>query len=242
MRLDRSRVRGAVCLIIASASIAVAVSVVRGQSSAAATTASAKDWPTYGHDPGGMRFSPLTQITPANVAQLQVAWVYHMKPATPGAAVDGRAAGAGAGAGDAAAVGRANAVGGGAAGGGAGPGGGARGAGAAGGGGARGAAAGVAAPVGDTPDAAPAAGRGRGGRGGGFASSEVTPLVINGVMYIATPYFRVVAVDATTGKESVGVSTARRQPRHARRRVLAGRCAGAGADRVRVERRQALFD
>ena len=39
-----------------------------------------KEWPTYGHDPGGMRFSPLTQITPANVSQLKVAWVYHMRP------------------------------------------------------------------------------------------------------------------------------------------------------------------
>jgi quinoprotein glucose dehydrogenase len=35
------------------------------------------DWPAYGHDPGGARFSPLTQITRANVAQLQVAWTYH---------------------------------------------------------------------------------------------------------------------------------------------------------------------
>src|SRR5215468_1982458 len=46
----------------------------------AAATATG-DWPTYGHDPGGMRFSPLTQLTPANVANLKVAWVYHMKPA-----------------------------------------------------------------------------------------------------------------------------------------------------------------
>lgn len=37
-------------------------------------------WPTYGHDSGGMRFSPLTQIAPANVANLKPAWVYHMKP------------------------------------------------------------------------------------------------------------------------------------------------------------------
>ena len=43
--------------------------------------AQSREWPTYGHDPGGMRFSPLTQITPANVSQLEVAWVYHMKPA-----------------------------------------------------------------------------------------------------------------------------------------------------------------
>jgi quinoprotein glucose dehydrogenase len=35
------------------------------------------DWPDYGRDKGGLRFSPLTQITPANVAELRVAWVYH---------------------------------------------------------------------------------------------------------------------------------------------------------------------
>src|ERR1700742_199768 len=39
-----------------------------------------KEWPTYGHDAGGMRFSPLKQITPANVANLQPAWTYHLKP------------------------------------------------------------------------------------------------------------------------------------------------------------------
>jgi len=35
------------------------------------------DWPAYGRDPGGTRFSPLTQITRQNVTQLQVAWTYH---------------------------------------------------------------------------------------------------------------------------------------------------------------------
>jgi quinoprotein glucose dehydrogenase len=39
------------------------------------------DWPMPGRDLGGTRYSPLTQITPANVNQLKVAWVYHMKPA-----------------------------------------------------------------------------------------------------------------------------------------------------------------
>ena len=42
--------------------------------------AASTEWPTYGHDAGGMRFSPLTQITPDNVSKLGVAWVYHMKP------------------------------------------------------------------------------------------------------------------------------------------------------------------
>jgi quinoprotein glucose dehydrogenase len=32
------------------------------------------EWPYYGGDQGGMKFSPLTDITPQNVSQLQVAW------------------------------------------------------------------------------------------------------------------------------------------------------------------------
>ena len=40
----------------------------------------AANWPMPGRDPAGTRYSPLTQITPANVSQLKVAWVYHMKP------------------------------------------------------------------------------------------------------------------------------------------------------------------
>ncbi len=118
----------------------------------------AKEWETYGHDPGGMRFSPLKQITPANVKNLKVAWVYHMRPANftanPGrglVTMEGR-----------------------------GPGG----------------------AVGDTPEA-PGGGRGRGrGRfGSGFRPSTDTPLVIHGIMYIATPYSRVAAVDPVNGKE-----------------------------------------
>jgi glucose dehydrogenase len=34
------------------------------------------DWPAFGNDPGGTKFSPLTQITPGNVARLSVAWTY----------------------------------------------------------------------------------------------------------------------------------------------------------------------
>ena len=36
----------------------------------------ASEWPAYGRDPGGSRFSPLTQITRDNVKNLKVAWVY----------------------------------------------------------------------------------------------------------------------------------------------------------------------
>ncbi len=36
------------------------------------------DWPSYGRDPGGMKFSPLDQIHQGNVDQLRVAWTYRM--------------------------------------------------------------------------------------------------------------------------------------------------------------------
>jgi len=103
------------------------------------------EWPTNGHDKGNMRFSPLTQITPANVGQLQQAWVFHMRPAYL-----------------------------------------------------------------DNPAANPVqAGRGGRGRGGPvapggrgyFLSSEMTPLVVHGLMILATPYRRVTAVDAVTGQQ-----------------------------------------
>src|SRR5476649_599700 len=49
-----------------------------------------EEWPTYGHDYGDTRYSPLAQITPANVAGLKPVWTYHMRP--PGARRGGFAA------------------------------------------------------------------------------------------------------------------------------------------------------
>src|SRR5580765_5463332 len=81
--------------------------------------AAGNDWPNSGNDRGAQRYSPLTQITPANVTSLKVAWTYHMKPA------------------DATRV----------------------------------------------------------------ATTETTPLVVGNIMYLCSPYGRIVALDATTGKE-----------------------------------------
>ena len=119
--------------------------------------AAAKEWPTYGHDPGGERFSPLTQLTPDNVGRLKIAWTYHMRP-------PGFQGGAGF------------------------PSRGGRGSGG---------------PVGDAPESSEGGGGlRRGGRfGSGFRPSETTPLVRNGIMYMTTPYSRVVAVDPVTGLE-----------------------------------------
>ncbi|HET7649537.1 MAG TPA: hypothetical protein VFL15_02415, partial [Gammaproteobacteria bacterium] len=46
---------------------------------AATGTAGAVDagsWSAYGGDAAGTRYSPLTQITPANVQDLRVAWIF----------------------------------------------------------------------------------------------------------------------------------------------------------------------
>ena len=117
----------------------------------APTSHAQTDWPTYGHDLAGTRYSPLRQITPANVTQLQRAWTYHMTV-------------------EAAPV--------------------------------------VVPPPNAVNDAAiPAGGRGRGGRGGrgggfgGQRQSQVSPLVIGGVMYLTTAYNRVVALEPETAKE-----------------------------------------
>src|ERR1700675_382764 len=55
-------------LILAAA---LASSAARGQISGNT------DWPNYGNDPGGMRYSPLTQINRENVSKLKVAWIFH---------------------------------------------------------------------------------------------------------------------------------------------------------------------
>ena len=52
-------------------------------------TATSGDWPMYRHDLAGTGFSPLAQITPANVATLTQAWTYSLQ-GDPGTAPTGR--------------------------------------------------------------------------------------------------------------------------------------------------------
>jgi len=81
------------------------------------------NWPFYGHDAGGMRYSPLVQIHRGNVSQLKVAWIFH---------------------------------------------------------------------TGDISD-------GRGGRKrSGF---ETTPILVDGTLYLTTPFNRVIALDPETGTQ-----------------------------------------
>ena len=41
------------------------------------------EWRAYGHDAGGMRYSPLAQIDRGNVARLERAWTYHTGDVPP---------------------------------------------------------------------------------------------------------------------------------------------------------------
>jgi quinoprotein glucose dehydrogenase len=47
-----------------------------------------EDWPNYGGDPGGSRYSRLTEINKSNVGELKVAWEYHTRDISDGS--DGR--------------------------------------------------------------------------------------------------------------------------------------------------------
>jgi quinoprotein glucose dehydrogenase len=47
-------------------------------SSSASVAGNDFDWPHYGNDAGGSRFSPLRQISATNVAALEPAWTYHI--------------------------------------------------------------------------------------------------------------------------------------------------------------------
>jgi quinoprotein glucose dehydrogenase len=48
----------------------------RGDSGARGDAVSSGEWPNYGNDAGGSRYSPLTQIDRQNVGRLRVAWTY----------------------------------------------------------------------------------------------------------------------------------------------------------------------
>ena len=80
----------------------------------------AQEWPSYGGDPGGMKYSPLKQIDKTNVERLRPAWIFH---------------------------------------------------------------------TGDVSD---------GTRWPTRSAFESTPLVVDGVMYVTTPFSRVIALDAET--------------------------------------------
>jgi len=64
-------------LIISSISATLLLTTGCKQKTAIDYSGPTAGWDSFGGDAGGTRFSPLRQITPENVNQLKVAWVYH---------------------------------------------------------------------------------------------------------------------------------------------------------------------
>jgi glucose dehydrogenase len=71
---------GIVRIFGAFVSLLLAGSMATAQSG---SDSSRQEWHSYGQDPGGKRFSPLTQINKSNVQQLKRAWTYTL-PQNPG--------------------------------------------------------------------------------------------------------------------------------------------------------------
>src|SRR3954451_11489503 len=78
--MARDQARHRLTIMTAIGSRVVALSIALSFSAGALAAPSQGDWPNYGRDPGAMRFSPLTQINPANVSTLKRAWTYQMPP------------------------------------------------------------------------------------------------------------------------------------------------------------------
>src|SRR5262245_36625001 len=102
---------------------AVAMLPEQGRIAGKAPAPSTYDWPAWGNDAGGQRYSPLEQINCGNVASLKRAWTFHTGETSDGTKYPTRSA------------------------------------------------------------------------------FECTPVVLDGRMYITTPFCRVVALDPESGKE-----------------------------------------
>jgi len=63
--------------VLALASLLLVAAVGLPLCAAEPTNDEIADWPYYGGDAGGSRYSPLTQIDKSNVAELKVVWEYH---------------------------------------------------------------------------------------------------------------------------------------------------------------------
>src|SRR5215475_1279122 len=74
----RNRVRRS-CLLV----LALLASCTLHPSLSAQTTPDT-NWPYYGGDAGGMRYSRLTQINRDNVSRLKIAWVFHTRDVSDG--------------------------------------------------------------------------------------------------------------------------------------------------------------
>jgi quinoprotein glucose dehydrogenase len=79
-RLDRksSLMSKPIRFFVASIFVLICAAIPRATAQSGHSGAQGDDWPNYGNDAGGMRYSPLKQINRENVANLKVAWTFHV--------------------------------------------------------------------------------------------------------------------------------------------------------------------
>src|SRR5262245_35216887 len=82
---------GGILTVIALIALGSQVAVTNSPFAAGAAKQES-DWPAYGRDPGGSRYSPLAQINRENVSNLKIAWTYRTGAAEVKAASSRRAA------------------------------------------------------------------------------------------------------------------------------------------------------
>jgi quinoprotein glucose dehydrogenase len=78
VKLDRRRIRmwSSIVALFFTAGI-VTLRIVGAQDENKPQPRMTSAWPSYGNDPGGMRYATLTQISVDNVGKLELAWEYH---------------------------------------------------------------------------------------------------------------------------------------------------------------------
>ena len=84
LHLDRSSVQalphgrfGVLRRVLPLVALSLALSGCEGENDSVVDRGRTAGWPAYGGDVGGQRHSPLDQITPENVDELEVAWTYN---------------------------------------------------------------------------------------------------------------------------------------------------------------------
>src|SRR5512142_503598 len=68
-----------------SAAALLAIFAVTGAQGQSPMPPNAGDWPAYGYDQNGRRYSPLAQINTTNVSRLRRVWSYGLASGTPDA-------------------------------------------------------------------------------------------------------------------------------------------------------------
>src|ERR1700723_319453 len=79
-RLDRksSLMSKPIRFFVAGILVLICAAIPRATAQSGHSSGPGDDWPNYGNDAGGMRYSSLKQINRENVANLKVAWTFHV--------------------------------------------------------------------------------------------------------------------------------------------------------------------